>query len=472
MKMVHRVTITLVCTIGLAAGVSHGQSNPEPRAISNELTCSPAPCALPPTQVSEGGALVNTPSIAADPLNSRHLLLGANDFNCGDSASYSSQDGGTTWMGPFCMPNLDDGGRLFRASIDPGVTYDRTRMAYIAAPYFYTQGSNTTGFVGFSSSPDGVTWAQPAVALKVAKSFPAYSWFAADTSVGSPYLNNLYASAVAIGPPGDQSENEVVVAHSNDGGATWHNAPVDPLQFDPAVDNFTNMAVGKDGTVYIAWLHCPKDGKDAHCDDGSAYMVFSKSTNGGATWSVPSLIREVNMPFNWTLPNSSVRVYNYPVLGVDNGSGQYTGCIYVVMYSWTGAYLRVAVIRSTDGGQTWSKPVPVAPPTANHDQFFPWLSVSPTGLVGVSWLDRRNDPANVKYQAFAAISRDGGKTFQPNVQLTSAFSDPDVNGYPGGGWMGDYTGNAWAGPNNFLAAWMDSSNGVDMQVMVGGIRVK
>jgi len=37
--------------------------------------------------------------------------------------------------------------------------------------------------------------------------------------------------------------------------------------------------------------------------------------------------------------------------------------------------------------------------------------------------------------------------------------------------MGDYTGNTWAGPN-FLAAWMDSSNGVDMQVMVGGIRLK
>ena len=92
--------------------------------------------------------------------------------------------------------------------------------------------------------------------------------------------------------------------------------------------------------------------------------------------------------------------------------------------------------------------------------------------MGVSWLDRRNDPANVKYQAFAAISRDGGQTFQPNVQLTTAFSDPDVNGYPGGGWMGDYTGNTWAGPNNFVAAWMDSSNGVDMQVMVGGIRLK
>jgi len=60
------------------------------------------------------------------------------------------------------------------------------------------------------------------------------------------------------------------------------------------------------------------------------------------------------------------------------------------------------------------------------------------GLVGVSWLDRRNDPANIDYQAFAAISSDGGMSFGENVQLTTAFSNPNVNGYPNNEWMGDY----------------------------------
>jgi hypothetical protein len=88
----------------------------------------------------------------------------------------------------------------------------------------------------------------------------------------------------------------------------------------------------------------------------------------------------------------------------------------------------------------------------------------------MSWLDRRNDPANIDYQAFAAISTGGGQSFQPNVQLTTAFSNPNVNGYPENQWMGDYTGNTWAGPD-FGAAWMDSSNGVDIQDVVGGIRL-
>ena len=94
--------------------------------------------------------------------------------------------------------------------------------------------------------------------------------------------------------------------------------------------------------------------------------------------------------------------------------------------------------------------------------------MSPTGLVGVSWLDRRNDSANIKYQAFATISTDGGRSF-PNLKLTTAFSNPDTNG-TGNNWMGDYTGNTWSGAD-FIAAWMDSSNGIDMQEVVGGIRL-
>jgi hypothetical protein len=101
-------------------------------------------------------------------------------------------------------------------------------------------------------------------------------------------------------------------------------------------------------------------------------------------------------------------------------------------------------------------------------QFFPSLSVSPTGKVGVSWLDRRNDPNNIDYQGFAAISSDGGRSFRPNWQLTTAFSNPNQNG--GNNWMGDYIGNTWAGAD-FLAAWMDSSNGIDMQEVIGGIRL-
>lgn len=54
--------------------------------------------------------------------------------------------------------------------------------------------------------------------------------------------------------------------------------------------------------------------------------------------------------------------------------------------------------------------------------------------------------------------------------LSEGFSDP-TRGGEGNGWIGDYTGNTWAGPNYFVAAWMDSSQTPNMEDVVGGIRL-
>jgi Neuraminidase (sialidase) len=237
------------------------------------------------------------------------------------------------------------------------------------------------------------------------------------------------------------------------------------------------MAIGKDGTVYLTWQYCPGAGVTNRCGNSTAYMVFSKSTDGGNTWSKPKTMAAVTLTtggcacgYEGTLPNTHEGVRNTPVIGIDNSTGPNAGSLYVAMYNWTGTYMQVQVVRSKDGGTTWSKPVPVAPSTATHDQFFPWLSVSATGVVGVSWLDRRNDPANLSYQAFAAVSTNGGATFGTNWQLTSAFSNPNNDG-SGGTYMGDYTGNTWVG-STLYAAWMDTSNGITSQDVVGGLRLK
>jgi hypothetical protein len=167
------------------------------------------------------------------------------------------------------------------------------------------------------------------------------------------------------------------------------------------------------------------------------------------------------------IPNTETGAPDTPAVGVDNSNGPHAGNLYVVMYNWTGTFMQVVVARSTDGGSTWSKPIPVAP-GITHDQFLPWIAVSPTGMVGVSWLDRRNDPADVNFQAFAGISSDGGLSFEPNVQLTSEFSNPNV----GIGPFSSFDGCTWNGSNYFLAAWMQLNTGRDTQINVGGIRLK
>ena len=443
---------------------AHGQSAETPGSVNPDLTCSPTPCVLPPTQASEGGSIVTDAPIVSNPLNPRQLLLGSFDANCPNPSAlgfHLSSDGGSTWN-RTCMPSIITKLRVYWPDFDPLVGYDRNGAAYIAGDYDDSEGLGY-GFVAFQKSTDGTHWSKPAVALRQpGLTFPFETALAVDTNASSPRVNSLYVSGIMWSHQG--SNNQVTVSHSTDGGANWTQAAVDSVRY-PAGDAYTNMTIGKDGTVYLTWMYCNTG--PYFCNNHKAYMMFSKSTDGGNTWSTPKRMIVVTL-LSTPLPNTHVGVTNYPVIGVDNSNGAHAGNLYVVMYNWTGIYMCVQVIRSADGGNSWSKPVPVAPASDTHDQFLPSLSVSPTGRVGVSWLDRRNDPANVDYQAFAAISTDGGRSF-PNTQLTTAFSNPDTNGTLNN-WMGDYTGNTFAGAD-FLAAWMDSSNGVDMQEVVGGIRL-
>jgi hypothetical protein len=411
--------------------------------------------------------VTDTP-IAANPVHGQQLLLGSVDANCRGGSNvglHLSTDGGSTWVRIECMPGIEVDKRGYSAVGEPSVGYDAKGNAYAVGEYYDVLSMGSYGLVGVQRSTDGANWGDPAVAvLGPGQSYPSWTHLSVDASPVSPRQGALYVSTVLFSKAGD--DNQVVVSHSNDGGAAWTQVAIDGVsKSDQAEDQNTRMAVGAKGAVYLTWLHCSGP---QPCASGT--VMLSQSSDGGRSWSVPARIATSVMEPNGSLPHTGERVYNYPSVVVDNSNGPYAGNIYIVMYKWTGSYMKVIMIRSTDGGTTWSEPVPLAPKTDTHDQFFPAISVNKDGLVGVSWLDRRNDPNDIDYQAFAAISCDGGQTFGPNWQLTTAFSNPSVNG-TGDNWMGDYTGNTWVG-DKFIAAWMDSSNGVDMQEVVGGVRLK
>jgi hypothetical protein len=447
-----------------AEGQSHavGAAN---SLSSLSLACSPAPCVLPPTLASEGTSANIYAPIAASPKNPRQVIVGSDDGNCGQFTQvgfHVSNNAGSTWS-TACLTTFSDFGREWEPLDLPLVGYDLKGAAYIAGYYQDTEGKGFS-LMGIEKSTDGVTWSTPTAAVGNGGSAIFYASLSVDQTSSSPYANSIYVSGMNL------NTTQILVSRSRDGGNTWTQAVV--AMNPTSIDYDPSLVVGKDGTVYMTWMHCPPAGSDTYCADSIENVAFSKSSDGGVTWSQPKIITKVLevpntcmcFPFGG-LPNTTVvGVPNTPALGVDN-----SGRLYATMFAWTGTYMRVQVIHSADGGKTWSKPVPLAPPSDTHDQFFPWLSVSPTGLVGVSWFDRRNDPANISYQAYAAISFDGGVTFQPNVQLTSAFSNPDNNSSDRT--LGQYAGNTWDGSNYFIAAWMDTSNGVSSQDYIGGIRV-
>jgi hypothetical protein len=267
------------------------------------------------------------------------------------------------------------------------------------------------------------------------------------------------------------SNSTIYVSHSTDGGKTWSIVAASPTAVWPNfVNQFSDLAIGSDGTVYLTYLNCPVH---STCTGQKSTMYIQKSTDGGQTWSTQVAVDTPTLAtgscgFYGCLPHTSERVSDIPSIGIDNSGGLRNGRLYVTDYSWTGSYMQVRVTSSLDGGATWSTPVDVAPSSDTHDQFFPWLNVDGKGRVGVTWLDRRDDSSNLKYEAFGTWSADGAQTFHTNVLLADTASNPDNDGF-GGGFMGDYSGNSWFGSKLF-ASWTDTRNGSYSQNEVGGLK--
>jgi hypothetical protein len=456
-----------------AAGDSKSREAVSETANFDFLRCSSDFCLLPSVQASPGPFAANSPAIAVNSQNSMQLMAGANDMNCplGVLGAYGSSDGGSTWN-HTCM-----GGENTVGTGLPSVIYDLGNNAYFAA----TTGSSAGISVNIQKSSDnGTTWGSLVVA--VPPEFTPYGlvnapWLEIDNSTSSHYSGTLYISGTQF----DYSlvKTQISVSSSSDGGNTWTMVNVAPVQVEPKVDQFSRLAISSDGTVYVAWQRCVEGGEpNLDCGGTNAKILLSKSTNGGSTWSKPTQVATVklapdscNCASFGNLPNTKEPVYNTPVIAIDNSLGSYAGSLYVVLYNWTGKQMRVEMVTSRNGGKSWEKPVEIAPASATHDQFFPAVSVSSNGVVGVSWLDRRNDPANLSYQPFAAISTNGGVTFGRNYALARHLSNPYLDGY-GGIYMGAYTSNAWDGGTTFYATWPDSSNQQYMQDRVGGGTIK
>lgn len=445
---------------------------------SQNLQCSPAPCVLPNVPASAGPNPVNETPIVVNPTNPQQLLASGNDWNCGQNLQgyYTSDDGGTTWT-RTCVTTL---GPEYFADGDPGVAYDLQGTAYASG----LQSGIVGSVVAFQKSTDnGKTWSESQLAVPAMYLYNDKDWLQIDTNLTSPYANTLYICDAQIDA---HSDTLIAVSHSNDGGQTWTAVALEPLQIYPVFDDACYMTIGGNGTVYLTWLRCIVKATGngyANCGGTASIVEFSQSTDGGNTWTTPTAILHTREApyikcksgnfggFYGTLPNTCDRVNNNPVIAVDNSTGPHQGNLYIAYYQWTGTFLKLFVASSSDGGSTW-KSMAVAPPSDMHDQFFPWISVSSAGVVGVSWLDRRNDPQNINYEAFAAFSTDGGASFGRNIDLSAKPSNPNNDGFNAGShFMGDYTGNSWSADGATLfVTFTDTTTGVDQDFITGVVR--
>ena len=427
-------------------------------------TCSPTPCVLPNVNVFPSSSPVNEVPMAVNHKNTKQLLTGSNDYSCGTVLGFdTSNDGGATW-GHTCFNTISGVG-----DGDPGVGYDLNGKAYISGI------DGAAPAIDFETSTDnGKTWTTPAVAVpSLNGGLTDKPWLEIDTNPTSKFKNSLYVSITQFDA---NSDSQITLTYSHNGGKTWTLGFKGPLQtFPGTVDQFSDIAVGADGTIYLTWQRCPTSGPAGDCGGTTATMYMVKSANGGKTWTKPHAMFKTNLApdacscaFYGSLPNTNERISNIPVIAVDNTTGVHKGNLYVAYYNWTGTYMKMMVATSTNGGKTWTSKA-VAPASDKHDQFFPWNNVNSKGVVGISFMDRRNDAANINYEAFAAFSTNGGTSFGKNVDLSAAPSNPFNDGFSGS-FIGDYIGNGWAGVNTLYVTYTDTTAGVDQDFLAGYIR--
>jgi len=339
----------------------------------------------------------------------------------------------------------------FNMQGDPVTAYDSLGNLYYENMY------GTAGIEGckvIRSTDNGATWTTAVTSISGVDK----NWIAADQTSG-PYANFVYTTMTAGGGVGRFSR-------STDFGATWQNT------FSPSTQSLPGMmvcvgpnTVGGDvpgGAVYVV------------TNSGSSFAAtfsFYLSTDGGATFNLKSQQQFANYVGTNVGGRNSVenmRTRPYPFITADNSYGTYRGRLYLIYASNTpvgnGNKPDIFCRYSTNQGVSWSSPVVINDDanTTSHHQWHPstWCDKE-TGRLYVKWFDTRNVPTSDSAEVYASYSDNGGITWAPNQNLSTAKFKIDCSTCGGGGtprYEGDYdaiTSNKFSS----LAVWSDFRTG-------------
>jgi hypothetical protein len=325
----------------------------------------------------------NEPSLAQNPTNSLNLISGSND-EIGEPACTNTT--------PSSCP--------------------------------FVAGVDSSGF--YASFDGGQTW--PCQGLIHLSGFNEYSF--GDPSQAFDSRGNAYYGTLAFPFPPTTEEQatgqqaDFFVAKSTDGGCTYSSVAkvsgASPAIFDDkdAITADANPSSPFHDNVYAAWTKFTTGGDQ---------ILFSRSTDGGATFSNP-------------LPISPG--FNHNPVGGRQGAAVKVGPDGTVYVVWFDAVNKQAVERlsiSHDGGMTFPmqnitvatvtddfvNPVPGS--SFRQDaRTFPSFSIAPDGTLYVAWSNRTGDPTAGHAVVLVTKSTDGGQTWSTpvvagNVKGRSAF---------------------------------------------------
>ncbi len=330
------------------------------------------------------------------------------------------------WLDSLLSPAM----QVLTWQSDPTLTVDRNGNFYMSVLDYAPGNSDDSSYISFLKSTDkGVSWTGPyTVEDSLGPYFEDKQFITVDRTTG-PHSGNVYIAWARFPNP-----TRIMFARSTDGAVTWDDTLiVGPIQDDQNcgwgtfdAGQFANPLVGSDGSVYVHWI-----GTDIDSANGCAsYYALTqvKSTDGGQTFSTPSVIRHTFG--NWWTVDGNVNVYNQPTTAADISGGTYDGNLYCAYANvdTTSLAFNIEFIRSSDGGATWTEPYyindDVTGPSDIHDQFHPWMVINDEGTLAIIWYDQRRDPNHTLFDTYAAYSYDGGESFTTNHRVSWYQVDP------------------------------------------------
>jgi hypothetical protein len=365
------------------------------------------------------------PSIAVNPLDPKQIVAA---FQDNAHVSYST-DGGREWhlASGTAPPN-------FLVSGDVSVTYDNRGQAilcYIAfdklgTTDYWAHNATRNGIFIRRSLDGGRTWEAKDVAVIEHPTKPGIP-FEDKPYVVADNTESRYAGNLYVGWTHFTLEDSTILfSRSTDGGKTW-SAPI-TISTEPGLP--------RDDTGAL-------EGFDAAVGpDGTIYAVWSNgmhlematSSDGGRHFSKAREI--VPTAPAYFKPQNVVRGDGFPQIAIDPRGGKRGGPLYVCWTDYRNGDIDVFISRSTDHGRKWSAPVRVNtdPKHNGADQFMQWAAADPlTGDLYVVFYDRRSDPENNKATITLARSDDGGRTFRNYSWMGKPFD-------PQNAFIGDYSG--------------------------------
>jgi hypothetical protein len=439
----------------------------------------------------------NEPDIEVDPANPAHMVASSNDYGSCCDEYYTSFDAGRTWStGNMSTEPPTAFGPI---GSDPVTVFDTRngKTLHSSLNFFLSEDFTQTcdGDLTVSPSNDGgLTWLTPVVVdqgfgcdLDRLQLFNDKEWIVTDNNPGSRFYGRTYITWTKfVAHFGEFQSSPIFEAHSDDGGKTWsHPKQISGTNSELCTfqttgpggvcdeNQFSVPTVGPDGTVYVAFENSQNEALWEPGELFESQYLLVKSTDGGVSWSRPTFVAgledgtsdyPINVDGRQTLTGYQARVNSAgnivagptPALLYltfsDNRNGTHDSPTPVTNTD-------VFVMRSTNGGATWSDPSLVD--TGAGDQWFPWVEVNPrNGRIGIIYHDRGDSNGTFYNTALA----EGAPASFAKTTINTVPSDPVHSEFFQAGdpscpecatFFGDYINLSYGSDGHVNLVWTD-----------------